>query len=97
VLLISGVGVAGDAIWVSLGQPAALINVLSSTSFSDRFLTSSLVVTIIVRIICFARLAYLGFSVATTNPLHSQTLVLPSQENRKQMSDAISEQIRAVS
>jgi hypothetical protein len=67
-LLISGFCVAGDAIWASLGQPDALIKVFSSGSFSEQFLTSFLILTILVRMACFVRLAQLGFRVATTNP-----------------------------
>ena len=82
VLLISGVCIAGDAIWASLGQPEALVKVLSSESWSNRLLTSLLTVTIVVRLACFARLARLGLRVATTSPLDTQSRVTPSQLNR---------------
>jgi hypothetical protein len=67
-ILLSGIGIAGDASWVSLGQPGALINVFSSASSSERLLANFLAVTIAVRIACFARLAQLGVCIATTKP-----------------------------
>jgi hypothetical protein len=74
-LLISGMCVAGDAIWASLGQPDALIKVYSSGSFKQQLLTSLLVATILVRIACFAKLAALGFRAATTAALDSRIAV----------------------
>jgi len=74
-LLISGFCVAGDAVWASLGQPDALINAFSSDSSSKQLLTSFLIVSIVIRMACFARLAQLGLRVATANPLHTQIRV----------------------
>jgi len=68
-LLISGFCIVSDAIWASLGQPTALIDAFSSGSFSGRLLTSFWVISILVRIACFAKLAQLGFRVATTSLL----------------------------
>jgi hypothetical protein len=77
-LLISGFSVAS----ASLGQPRTLIDAFSSASFSERLLTSFLIVSILVRIGCFARLAQLGFRVATTKPRHTQIIVSASESSR---------------
>jgi hypothetical protein len=71
-LLISALCVAADAVWSSLlGQPAALVNVFSSGSFSQHLLTSLWIISIVVRMACFARLAQLGLCLAT-NPFPKQ-------------------------
>jgi len=79
-LLISGFSAAGDAIWVSFGQPNELINVFSSASSGERLLTGLWIISIIVRMVCFARLGLLGLRVATTSPLHSQ-IIAPASES----------------
>lgn len=81
-LLISGFCVAGDAIWASLGQPTELIDAFSSASFRERLLTSFLVISILVRITCFAKLAQLGFRVATTGVAPKPSIVFNSGSSR---------------
>jgi len=81
VLLISAFCIAGDAIWAALGQPAVLLSVFLSGSFGEQLLTSLLIVSILVRMACFARLALLGLRVATTQPLAKFVYLLPSDRN----------------
>jgi hypothetical protein len=71
-LLISSFCIIGDAIWISLGQPFALIDVFLSGSFNEWLLAGFLIVSILVRIACFAILAQLGLRIATTSPSRSE-------------------------
>jgi hypothetical protein len=75
-LLISALCVAADAVWSSLlGQPAALVNVFSSGSFGQHLLTIFWIISIVVRLACFARLGHLGLCLATNSvpkPKHAR-------------------------
>jgi hypothetical protein len=64
VLLISALCVSGDALWASLGQPATLVDPLFSGSMSQRLICGLLILSIVVRILCFAKLAQLGLNAA---------------------------------
>jgi hypothetical protein len=67
VLLISASCITGDVIWASFGQPDDLSNSFSS-SFTRNALVSFWILTILVRIAGFAKLAQLGFRVALDSP-----------------------------
>jgi hypothetical protein len=73
-LLISGFCITGDAIWASFGQPNALVNAFSSGSSNERLLTSLWILSILVRMACFAKLGVMGLWVARTHPLNRQTI-----------------------
>jgi hypothetical protein len=64
-LLISGFCIAGDAMWMSLGQPRVLIDAVVSDSVRERWLASLLTASILVRIACFVMLAQWGLRIAT--------------------------------
>ena len=67
VLLISALCISGDSIWASLGQPDNLRSTFSS-SFTQNVLVSFWILTILVRIAGFAKLAQLGLRVAIQSP-----------------------------
>lgn len=73
--LISGLCVAGDAIWAFLGQPDTLIEGFSSGVFRNQFLTSLLSLSILIRLACFVVLAQIGLRLATTLPFNGQSTV----------------------
>jgi hypothetical protein len=60
VLLIAGFCIAGDTLWSALGMPTALSDAFESGPLKKELLQSVLMLTIIVRVVCFARLAKLG-------------------------------------
>jgi hypothetical protein len=66
-LLISGFCMSGDAIWAWLGQRDALISSFS-TSYTRNALASFWIFAMLVRIVCFAKLAQLGLRLATKGP-----------------------------
>ncbi len=65
-LLISGLCVAGDVIWMALGQPLVLIDTFSSVSSVERLLAGFLTASVLVRMACLAMLAQLGLHIATS-------------------------------
>jgi hypothetical protein len=72
-LTISAFCVAGDAIWISLGQPEVLARTIVSDSVGHRFLVGLLILSSVVRIVCFAMLARWGFCQLVDSPSSSMT------------------------
>ena len=60
-LTISAFCVAGDAIWSTLGQPEELARTIVSDSGGHRFLMGLSILSVVVRIVCFAMLARWAF------------------------------------
>ena len=81
-LLVSGIGIAGDVIWVSLGQPKALIDAFGSGSLREQLLATFLIISTLVRAVCFLRLAQLAWRVATTKPI-AYRIIVPVSESPK--------------
>jgi hypothetical protein len=73
-LLISGLSVAGDAMWSSLGKPGVLLDAVLSESLRERFLAYLLTASTLARLACFAMLARLGLDAATMKlcPTHTE-------------------------
>ena len=70
-LLVSGLCITSDAVWTSLGQANALMEVFSAGFRGEQLWTGLLILTIVVRLISFALLAKLGLSIALAPPLHT--------------------------
>jgi hypothetical protein len=75
-LLISGLCVAGDAMWSSLDRPDLLISVFSSSSLGQRSLGAIWTASLVIRIACFAMLAQFGMLAAFSAPVSSKTMSL---------------------
>ena len=67
-LLISGFCVAGDAMWTALGQPNVLVDAFATDSLREQWFVGFWIVSMLVRMACFAVLAQLGLRAATTKP-----------------------------
>jgi len=71
-LLVSGLCVAGDAMWTSLDQPDLLIAVFSSRSLSQQSLAAIWTASLVTRITCLAMLAQFGMLAAFREPVSSK-------------------------
>jgi hypothetical protein len=67
-LLISGLGIAGDAIYAAFRLPGALFTVISTGSATQQYLAGFWAFTILIRIACFLLLAQLGWRAAISKP-----------------------------
>jgi|GEM_PF-5618341 len=81
-LLISALCVFGDAMWTAFGQPLVLHEAFASVSLTQRVLAGFWTSSILVRVICFAILAYAGLRLATSSRSPRHTLLVAAEPSK---------------
>jgi hypothetical protein len=69
--LISAFSLVGDAIWMELGRPFVLRKAFSAVAHAHQFLAVFWTASMLMRVVCFAILAYLGARLALSSAFHS--------------------------
>ena len=73
-LMVSGLCVAGDAIWSSLDKPELLTTVFSSSSLGQRSLAAIWTASLVARVTCLAMLARFGMRAALSAPTSAKRI-----------------------